>query len=101
MARKKQDSGNAVLDNGANETIKTVKTPKQKILTISGKRKTSIAKATIRGGNGEIRVNKALLETLPTLRKLYLLEPLRIADNVINGQVEKVNVDINVVGGGS
>ena len=53
------------------KTTKAVRQVKPKILTISGKRKTSIAKATIKPGNGEIRINKMPLETVSMLRKLY------------------------------
>ena len=74
---------------------------KIRILTISGKRKTSIAKATIREGKGMIRINKMPLETYPFLRKIYLSEPLRIAEEVIGDKLKTVNIDVNVKGGGN
>jgi len=77
------------------------KAPKQKIITVTGKRKTSIAKATIREGNGEIRINKMPLETYSTMRRLYLIEPLRIAEGVIGDQLKKITIGVTVTGGGN
>ena len=77
------------------------KVAKQKIFTITGKRKTSIAKATIREGNGDVRINRMPLETFSLLRKLYLIEPFRIAEEVIGDQLRKVNISVTVTGGGS
>ena len=77
------------------------KVPKVKVLTVTGKRKTSIAKATIKEGNGEIRINKMPLETFSILRRLYLIEPLRIAEGVIGDQLKRLSINVTVAGGGS
>ena len=81
-------------------TKKKAKVVKPKVLTIAGKRKTSIAKATIKGGTGKIRINNKALEHIPHLRRLYLMEPLRIAQEVIKDELKKYDISVNVKGGG-
>jgi small subunit ribosomal protein S9 len=68
-------------------------------LTISGKRKTAIAKATIKKGDGKITVNKIPYENLDFFKKLLIQEPVELTKNVLG----KFNFDItlNVNGGGS
>ena len=66
------------------------------IITI-GKRKRAIARAYIKRGNGEIRINGKLLEHyFPNLLNLKVLEALALAGDKVNG----VDIDINVYGGG-
>lgn len=67
-------------------------------IVVSGKRKTSIAKATIKPGNGKVTINKRPIEFFPQLQQLELKEPLMIAEEVIG----KLNFDIfvNVKSGG-
>jgi len=68
-----------------------------KIITVAGKRKRAIARATIRQGNGSVRINNMALDFYePKLSRLKLKEPLIIAGDLIN----KVNIDVNVIGGG-
>lgn len=68
-----------------------------KIVNTSGKRKTAIARATIRKGSGVIRINSKLLEIHePELAKLKIMEPIRLAGK----KAGKVNIDILVQGGG-
>ncbi len=68
-----------------------------KIVNSSGKRKTAVARATIREGKGRIRVNKKPLEIVePELIRLKMSEPLEFAANV----VPTVDIDVNVQGGG-
>jgi len=74
---------------------------KQEILTVSGKRKTAIAKATIKAGVGRIRVNKRPIDVFPYFQKLTLLEPLRIAEEVLKQLPIPYDIDVNVNGGGS
>jgi len=64
----------------------------------SGKRKTSVAKATIREGTGKVTINKKPIEFFPQLQQLELQEPLVIANDVLG----KIDFDIlvNVHGGG-
>jgi len=74
---------------------------KPKVLTIAGKRKTAIAKATIREGTGIVRLNKKLIENYPFLRRLSLLEPLRIAQDILKDKLQTLDIDINAKGGGA
>ena len=70
---------------------------RMKIITVAGKRKRAIARATIRQGNGSVRINNMALDFYePKLSRLKLKEPLIIAGDLIN----KVNIDVNVIGGG-
>ena len=68
-----------------------------KIVTASGKRKRAVARATIRAGNGLVKINNMVLDFYePKLSRLKLREPLIIAGDLIN----KVNIEVNVFGGG-
>ena len=76
----------------------TNKMPEKK-LTISGKRKTAIAKATIMEGTGKITINRMPYENLDFFRKLTIKEPIEIAKKVL-GNFD-FDVKINIKGGGS
>lgn len=68
-----------------------------KIINTSGKRKRSIARAVLTEGKGIVRVNKKLLSSMePKLARLKLEEPMILAGDL----TAKVNIDINVHGGG-
>lgn len=69
-----------------------------KIVVSSGKRKTSIARATVREGTGQVRINKLLLAHLkPHIARQIIEVPLLLAPKEIT---EKVDISINVRGGG-
>jgi len=70
----------------------------EKKLTISGKRKTAIAKATIVPGHGRITVNKLNYEGLDFFRKLMIQEPIEIAKKIL-GQLP-YDINVNVKSGG-
>ena len=70
-----------------------------KSIVYSGKRKTSIAKATIKEGSGQITINKKLIEHFPHLQQLELMEPLAIAKDVL-GNID-FDIAVRVVGGGN
>lgn len=67
-------------------------------LVVSGKRKTSVAKATIKQGSGKITIDKKPLSFFPELKQLELKEPLAIAKDVL-GEL-KFDISVNVKGGG-
>lgn len=70
----------------------------EKMLTICGKRKMSIARASIKKGAGVIRVNKVNLTAYtPELAKGKIMEPILIAGDLAKG----VNIDVIVNGGGT
>jgi len=68
-----------------------------KVINSSGKRKTAIARATIKDGKGRIKINRVPLEIHePELARLKMMEPLELAGD----RVVKVDIDVNVNGGG-
>ncbi len=69
------------------------------MIIVSGKRKTAIAKASIKDGTGIVTINKKMIESFPMLQQLELKEPLIIAEQVLG----KLNFDIsvNVASGGT
>lgn len=67
-------------------------------IIVSGKRKTSVARAVIIEGNGNITVNKKDYKNLSLFDKLQIEEPLRIASQVLGNP--NFNVSISVMGGG-
>jgi small subunit ribosomal protein S9 len=68
-----------------------------KIVNTSGKRKTAIARATVRNGKGRVRINKVPVELVsPEIAKLKIMEPLILAREM----TEAVDIDVNVTGGG-
>ena len=73
-------------------------TDKIKKIIVSGKRKTSIAKAIIAEGSGKITINKKDYKNLQMFDKFKIEAPVRIAEKVLG----KKNFDavINVRGGG-
>ena len=68
-----------------------------KVIHKAGKRKTAIARATMKAGKGVVRINYTTLENYePEIAKLKITEPLLIAGKMS----EKYNFQINVRGGG-
>ncbi len=68
-----------------------------KVVHTSGKRKTAIARGTVKEGTGRIRINKKPLELYsPELARLKLQEPLDIAGDIVNN----VDITVRVRGGG-
>jgi small subunit ribosomal protein S9 len=67
------------------------------VIQTSGKRKTAIARATLKEGTGIIKINGVLASLItPKIANLKIQEAILLAGDVI----KKVNVDINVKGGG-
>jgi len=68
-----------------------------KLAHASGKRKRAIAKATIRKGNGSVLINSISLDKYqPEIARMKILEPLRLAGDI----VKKLSIRVKVVGGG-
>jgi small subunit ribosomal protein S9 len=68
-----------------------------KLINTSGKRKSAIARATIKAGKGRVRVNKKPIELVePEIARLKMMEPLVLAREKSN----KVDISVNVEGGG-
>ncbi|MCJ7608941.1 30S ribosomal protein S9 [Candidatus Bathyarchaeota archaeon] len=71
---------------------------KAKAVTMeSGKRKSAIARATVRPGEGVVRVNSHLLKWLmPEAARDKIMEPLILSE----GLAKEYNIDVEVKGGG-
>ncbi len=70
----------------------------KKVLVLSGKRKTAIARATVKAGNGRIRINNVPSEVFePKLARDKILEPLLLADEKLWSQID---INVKVSGGG-
>jgi small subunit ribosomal protein S9 len=68
-----------------------------KVINTSGKRKTAIARATLRPGKGVIRVNSMILDIYSTeIARMKISEPLQLIPSALDG----VDVAIKVQGGG-
>ena len=68
-----------------------------KVINTSGKRKTAVARATLREGKGRVRINSVPLEIYGTeMLRMKISEPLLLVPDVLND----VDVSINVRGGG-
>lgn len=66
-------------------------------LVVSGKRKTAIARAVVRRGQGMVRINRQPVEIwMPELARLKIQEPLVIAGE----RTSTVDIDVDVQGGG-
>jgi small subunit ribosomal protein S9 len=71
-------------------------TPKDKVVHIAGKRKLSVARATIRKGKGIVKINHKPLDIYqPEIARLRIQEPILLADNVSG-----MDINVNVRGGG-
>jgi small subunit ribosomal protein S9 len=68
------------------------------VTNTSGKKKTAIARATVREGQGRVRVNARPVELVePEISRLKMLEPFRIAGEDLRSDVD---IDVRVSGGG-
>ena len=69
----------------------------KKNIVVAGKRKRSVAKATLKPGTGNVRINKILIDNYnPKISRLKLREPLILAGDIAG----KVDIDVTVRGGG-
>ena len=72
---------------------------KKKSVESSGKRKTAIARASVKAGKGRVRVNSEPIEILqPALARRKAMEPLVIADAM--NRLSKVDINLTTTGGG-
>jgi small subunit ribosomal protein S9 len=70
---------------------------KKSIFIGVGKRKTAIAKATVKQGKGRVRINNFPVETLlPEVSRRKIMEPLLLCKEVC----KDIDIDVTVKGGG-
>lgn len=68
-----------------------------KVVHTSGKRKTAIARGTVKEGTGRVKVNRKPVELYePELARLKMFEPLELAGDIVNS----LDINVRVVGGG-
>jgi small subunit ribosomal protein S9 len=68
-----------------------------KVVVASGKRKSAVARASVRKGIGQVRINSVPIEIYePHLARMKIMEPLTIA----GPKSAKVDIAVNVQGGG-
>lgn len=68
-----------------------------KLVNTSGKRKSAIARATVKPGKGRIRINHKPIELMePEIARLKMMEPLVLARDKAN----TVDINVKVEGGG-
>ncbi|WP_148688141.1 MULTISPECIES: 30S ribosomal protein S9 [unclassified Methanopyrus] len=69
-----------------------------RVVQTTGKRKTAIARAVVKEGEGRVRVNKRPVNIIePEMARMKIMEPLIIAGEDI---VSQVDIDVKVQGGG-
>jgi len=70
----------------------------EKVIITVGKRKSAIARAYVKSGNGIVKVNSTPIEVVePMLLRLRMMEPIVLAGE---DYVSKVNIKVKVSGGG-
>ena len=75
------------------------KRQKKQTVQTSGKRKTAVARATVREGKGRIRVNSKPIHIMePELARRKALEPVQIAEAM--NRLSTVDINVDVAGGG-
>lgn len=68
------------------------------VTNTSGKKKTAIARATVRDGTGKVRVNARPVELAdPETAQLKMTEPFRVVETDLR---DEVDIDVTVEGGG-
>jgi len=71
---------------------------KKKVLVVSGKRKTAVARAVVRHGIGRVRINRTPIEIYePEIARAKIMEPLLQAGDEVWKQID---MDIRTSGGG-
>lgn len=72
--------------------------PGKKVLVVSGKRKTAVARAVVKPGVGRVRINKTPLEIVePDIAREKIMEPLLQAGEATWKQLD---MDVKTSGGG-
>ncbi len=70
----------------------------KKVLVVSGKRKTAVARAVVRPGIGKVRINRTPVEIYePTIAREKIMEPLLQAGDII---WKEVDMEVKTSGGG-
>lgn len=76
------------------------KTKKSKNIVVAGKRKEAIAKATIKPGTGKCLINKKPISLFNYFHQLSLQEPFVLARPILGNELDTIDIEVNVKGGG-
>ncbi|MFC1754010.1 30S ribosomal protein S9 [Thermoproteota archaeon] len=69
----------------------------KRIVHASGKRKRSVARATIKQGKGNVKINNIAIDVYePKIARIKIMEPMLIAGDL----AKDINININIKGGG-
>ena len=69
----------------------------KKVVNTAGKRKTAVARASVKKGKGRVRINKKPVEIhTPLIARWKIMEPISMAEKFM----DKIDIDVNVQGGG-
>lgn len=69
----------------------------KKVVNVSGRRKTAIAKATVQSGKGNVRVNGIAIHLVePRYIQMKIQEPVTLAQK----QIKSLDISVTVRGGG-
>ena len=72
-------------------------TPGKKVVHVSGKRKRSVARATLKQGKGRVKINNISIDVYePKIAKMKIIEPLIIAGDL----AKDVDINVDIRGGG-
>ncbi len=68
----------------------------------TGKRKSAIARATVKEGSGRVYINNRALDVIePELARLKIAEPIRLVEEVSDDiDMDEIDIEVNVKGGG-
>jgi len=79
------------------KTRKKKGAPKTKVVIARGKRKRSVARATVRKGKGNVRINSLSVESFSNkYMRQIITEPLRY----LGPEANSIDISVNVSGGG-
>ena len=77
--------------------VKKEAPPKKRIVVVTGKRKTAVARASVKPGLGKVTINDVPLDLWqPEYVRIKIREPLLLADELS----QKVDIKVNVRSGG-
>ena len=79
---------------------KEKKQNKETSFVVSGRRKRSIARATIKQGTGLVNINQKPIKLFSKFKYLALTEPLIIAEKILGEKIKQIDINIKVIGGG-
>jgi small subunit ribosomal protein S9 len=73
----------------------------EKVIVLKSKRKEAVARASVKAGNGTIRINRMNVNTIePREFKSAILEPINVS-SITRELASRLSINVNVMGGGA